>query len=167
MQVMRNNWTLDVNAERDYWMEQKEQLEAMMQEDDEDALDTEEESTDDCDSDDEFEEDAIWPEYSSFYPWNYVMLGDELEVRDQFGGIVIGIIRDLDGRDVCYKLWVGSGEFSDTEDRITYVQASDVTLHESYGDSEESLKRIGYHLVEEESGFSYFTNPDTGDVIVC
>lgn len=92
-----------------------------------------------------------------------VSIGDELEALDKNGGVhagvVVGIIRDINGVPVCYKVWD-----EDHED-FDYIQASDSVVCEPCGSSQWALERIGYEkgLKAGEHGF-YFNN-QTGDVI--
>lgn len=91
-----------------------------------------------------------------------VFIGDEIEATDRQGchhcGIVVGIIRDINGVPVCYKLW-------NDEEYFDYVQAVDVTICEPCGSSEWSLTRIGYKRYDGVSECGLYRNEQTGDVI--
>ena len=92
-----------------------------------------------------------------------VSIGDEIEASDKSGmvhaGVVVGIIRSLDGDPVCYKVW-------DVEhDDFDYVQAADVNVCEPCGSSQWALERIGYRRYEATESHGFYKNERTGDVI--
>lgn len=93
-----------------------------------------------------------------------VSIGDEIESSDKsemiHTGVVVGIIRDINGRPVCYKIWDGE------QDRFDYVQASDSIVCEPCGSSQWALERIGYTRYDGAYGHGLYQNDQTGDVIV-
>lgn len=140
---MENHWKMDLDAERKAFLS--------------------------CIETDEWAGFPI-PDLEDFLPddWQTVYIGDEIECGSEdepAGGIVIGCIaRHGSGRPVCYKIIT---EDENGTPYIDYVPAEHITMHELCGDSEWSLARVGYRMVVEESGFSYFYNDETGDAIVC
>ncbi len=159
---MTQNWRLDLNTERNNWHTYMRAFEEDF--DGEEAVGSteheqeEEEGGDDwCDEDDMGWGDCIE---------RGIEVGDEIEGEQINGlfhsGIVVGIIRDYDGRPVCYKIWSERGN----EGFYDYIPGGEVTMHEMSGDAQWSLGRIGYELVEEEDGFTYFKNTKDGDIIV-
>ena len=101
--------------------------------------------------------------YGSTHP---VSIGDEIIVDDEDrfqAGVVVGIIRNIYGAPVCYKI-VSCRDENDLGDTFDYVSPSDITLCEPCGSAEWSLDRVGYKWTEtEEEGFFY--NKETKDVI--
>lgn len=92
-----------------------------------------------------------------------VSIGDEIEAFDRYGvihsGVVVGIIRNLNGDPVCYKIW------DDERDDFDYVQESDSIVCEPCGSSQWALERIGYRRLNITSSHGYYENGQTGDVI--
>lgn len=92
-----------------------------------------------------------------------VSIGDEIEASDRDGnihaGVVVGIIRDVNGAPVCYKIWDGE------QDMFDYVQSSSGILCEPCGSSQWALGRIGYKRYTRSNGHDFYHNGKTGDVI--
>lgn len=94
-----------------------------------------------------------------------ISIGDELEAPDRYGnvhtGVVIGIIRNLDGVPVCYKIWNTEHEDFD------YIQAAGSIICDPCGSSQWALERIGYKKEADRSGdHGFYHNERTGDVIL-
>lgn len=92
-----------------------------------------------------------------------VSIGDEVESLDRAGnvhaGVVVGIIRDIDGVPVCYKIWDGERNGFD------YIQGADSIVCEPCGSSQWALERIGYVRFNHTDKRGYYLNNQTGDVI--
>lgn len=92
-----------------------------------------------------------------------ISIGDEVESMDRSGtthaGVVVGIIRDITGRPVCYKVW------DEEHEDFDYIQASDSIVCEPCGSSLWALKRIGYEVGGKVAGHGYYCNEKTKDVI--
>ncbi len=171
---MLNNWKIDFKAERDEYIKEEAEFEAGIYDaEHEDIAETtpytpnkEPKKKSDYDPDFEPYEGELLEEDSS----TYAMLGDEISAGlnddytfDQFG-IVVGVICNAKGRHVCYKVWT---QYDDaTDGYFDYIAAEDVVICEPSGDTAWSLGRIGYRSIEEENGFRYFVNDETGDVAV-
>lgn len=106
-----------------------------------------------------------------------VSIGDEIYVeRDEEPqwGIVVGIIRNVYGDPVCYKV-VRTKNDRDTVGVFDYIQAREVSFCEPCETAAWSLSRIGYEFIEneeesdddeEDSVWRYmFRNDTTKDVI--
>lgn len=98
-----------------------------------------------------------------------ISIGDEIEAFDerhpQFG-VVVGIIRNVYGIPVCYKVVRQFDDDSTFE--YDYIQAKSVTLAEPCGSSEWSLGRIGYEpvVINEDPREGYYFNKETKDVVL-
>lgn len=92
-----------------------------------------------------------------------ISIGDELEASDKSGvvhaGVVVGIIRDINGCPVCYKVW------DEEHDDFDYIQASDSIVCEPCGSSQWALERIGYKKKYEAGEHGFYFNDRIKDVI--
>lgn len=96
-----------------------------------------------------------------------VSIGDEITVEDDRyfqEGIVVGIIRNVYGIPVCYKV-VSRTDENDITGVFDYISASRVTICEPCGSAAWSIGRIGYNWEEDDVG-GHFVNKQTGDVIL-
>lgn len=117
------------------------------------------------------DEDSIAVARRDFDDFGYgqshpISIGDEIAAGDegcyQFG-IVVGIIRNIYGVPVCYKV-VSRMDESDTDGVFDYISPNKVTACDPCGSAAWSVGRIGYEWVEDgDSG--HFYNKKTGDVI--
>lgn len=110
-----------------------------------------------------------YPPWNDFDDYGYgedhnVSIGDEIESFDRsemiHTGVVVGIIRDINGHPVCYKIWDGE------QDCFDYVPSSGSIVCEPCGSSKWALERIGYTRHDEAYGHGLYRNDQTGDVIV-
>ena len=93
-------------------------------------------------------------------------VGDEIVVDDEeFSqyGIVVGIIRNVYGVPVCYKV-VSRRDSNDTIGVFDYISPEKVTVCDPCGSASWSVSRIGYEWTEDETGGRFY-NKVTGDVI--
>lgn len=95
-----------------------------------------------------------------------VSIGDEIIVDDEEsfqGGIVVGIIRNIYGVPVCYKV-VHRTDENDVVGEFDYISPDKVTACEPCGSAAWSVGRVGYKWINDDTG-GYFRNKKTGDVI--
>lgn len=95
-----------------------------------------------------------------------VSIGDEITVDDEEcfqSGIVVGIVRNLYGTPVCYKVVTRMGE-DDTTGVFDYISPDKVTVCDPCGSAAWSVGRVGYELIDNENGVCFF-NKQTGDTI--
>lgn len=95
-----------------------------------------------------------------------VSIGDEIIVDDEEcfqGGVVVGIIRNVYGVPVCYKI-VSRKDQSDTVGVFDYISPDKVTMCNPCGSAAWSVGRIGYEWVEDDVGGRFY-NKTTEDVI--
>ncbi len=171
---MLNNWKIDLKAERDEYIKEEAEFEAGIYDDEYEDI---EEVTSDPQNKEHEKEFKYDPDFEPYEgerleedSSTYAMLGDEISAGfiddytfSQFG-IVVGVICDAKDRHVCYKVWTQDDGAADGF--FDYIAAKDVVICEPSGDTVWSLGRIGYRLVEEENGFRYFVNDETGDAVV-
>ena len=101
--------------------------------------------------------------YGQYHP---VSIGDEIIVDDEDcfqSGIVVGIIRNIYGVPVCYKV-VTRKDNEDTVGVFDYISPEKVTLCDPCGSAAWSVGRVGYLWIENDLG-GWFYNKTTGDVI--
>lgn len=95
-----------------------------------------------------------------------VSIGDEIAVDDEEcfqSGIVVGIIRNIYGVPVCYKV-VSRADANDTVGVFDYISPDKITVCDPCGSASWSVSRIGYEWTEDDTGGRFF-NKLTGDVI--
>ena len=114
----------------------------------------------------EWEEDDV-----TYYLGDYIETYDTDEDRYQ-GGYILDVIFDRYGRPACFKVWTSLGD-DWREGGIDYIQASNVMLHEYYGDTDEAMARLGYKKVsipladiEDPDYYDYYVNEETKDVAI-
>lgn len=101
--------------------------------------------------------------YGGMHP---VSIGDEIVVDDEEcfqGGIVVGIIRNIYGVPVCYKV-VSRADANDTVGVFDYISPDKVSVCDPCGSASWSVSRIGYEWIESENSGCFF-NKLTEDVI--
>ena len=95
-----------------------------------------------------------------------VSIGDEIIVVDEECpqlGIVVGIIRNIYGVPVCYKVVSRINEI-DTVGVFDYISPDKVTACDPCGSASWSVGRVGYQWIEDVDGGRFY-NEKTGDVI--
>lgn len=101
--------------------------------------------------------------YGGMHP---VSIGDEIVVDDEEcfqAGVVVGIIRNIYGTPVCYKV-VSMVCEDDEVGGFDYISPDKVTVCDPCGSASWSVGRIGYEWVEDDAGGRFY-NEKTGDVI--
>ena len=95
-----------------------------------------------------------------------VSIGDEIVVDDEEcfqSGVVVGIIRNIYGVPVCYKV-VSRSDENDMVGEFDYISHEKVTACDPCGSASWSVSRIGYEWIEDDAGGRFY-NRMTGDVI--
>lgn len=79
------------------------------------------------------------------------------------GGTVVGVIKNIYGDPVCYKVWTKRAGL----EMFDYISADRVYLSEPYGSVSGGLGAIGYKYVEDDASpyDGYFYNKKTGDKV--